>query len=137
MLDAYRALATTLGVDSHVQFRGFIEHGKLPDHYANADLFVLPSKMEAFGLVLAEAMASGLPVVSTRVGGIPEVVEEGVTGLLVPPNDPPALAEAIIDLLDDRDRMRAMGVRGRERVREHFTWDKVAERVVGFYEEIL
>ena len=137
MLDAYRALATTLGVDSHVQFRGFIEHAKLPDHYANADLFVLPSKMEAFGLVVAEAMASGLPVVSTRVGGIPEVVEEGVTGLVVPPNDPPALAEAIIDLLDDRQRMRAMGVRGRERVREHFTWDKVSERVVGFYEEIL
>jgi glycosyltransferase involved in cell wall biosynthesis len=135
--EQYKAMCRELAIEERVSFLGFIEHSRLPPHFSSADLFVLPSRSESFGLVLAEAMASGLPVVSTRVGGIPEVVEEGATGLLVPPNDPPALAEAIIELLDDPERMRAMGVRGRERVRQHFTWDKVAERVVGFYQEIL
>jgi glycosyltransferase involved in cell wall biosynthesis len=135
--EQYKAMCRELAIEERVSFLGFIEHSRLPPHFSSADLFVLPSRSESFGLVLAEAMACGLPVVSTRVGGIPEVVEEGATGLLVPPNDPPALAEAIIELLDDPERMRDMGVRGRERVREHFTWDKVAERVLGFYREIL
>lgn len=136
-INQYEAMCEGLGIEEHVRFLGFIEHSKLPPYFSSADLFVLPSRREGFGLVLAEAMACGVPVVSTRVGGIPEVVEDGVTGLLVPPNDPAAIAEAIIELLDDPERMRDMGVRGRERVSEHFTWDKVAQRVVGFYQEIL
>jgi glycosyltransferase involved in cell wall biosynthesis len=136
-LEEYTELARTLGIEEEVHFLGHIDHDKLPEHYAAADLFVLSSRMESFGLVVAEAMACGLPVVATRVGGVPEVVDEGVTGLLVPPNDPEALAEAVNSLLDDPDRMKAMGAKGRERVREHFTWDKVAERMVGYFREIL
>lgn len=136
-LDEYVTLARSLGIEDEVHFLGHVDHSRMPAHYAAADLFVLPSSMESFGLVVAEAMACGLPVVSTRVGGIPEVVEEGVTGLLVPPDNPQALAEAITCLLNDPEKMWEMGRRGRERVAELFTWDKVGERVAGFYRSIL
>jgi len=136
-LDEYVTLVRSLGIGDQVHFLGHVDHSRMPAHYATADLFVLPSRMESFPLVLVEAMACGLPVVATRVGGIPEVVEEGVTGLLVLPDDPQALAEAISCLLDDPEKMREMGAKGRERAKECFTWDKTAERVAGFYHEIL
>jgi glycosyltransferase involved in cell wall biosynthesis len=109
----------------------------MPGQYAKADLFVLPSRRESFGLVLAEAMAAGLPVIATQVGAIPEVVKDGETGILVPPEDPSALANAVSDLLDHPRVMKDMGTRGRERAEKHFTWDKVAQRVVRTYHQIL
>jgi phosphatidylinositol alpha-1,6-mannosyltransferase len=136
-LEEYVALARTLGLDEEVHFVGHVDHGELPSYYASADLFVLPSRMESFPLVLLEAMAGGLPVVATAVGGVPEVVVNGETGLLVPPNGPQGLAEAINSLLDDPERMKQMGARGQERVREHYTWDKVADRMAGFFREVL
>jgi glycosyltransferase involved in cell wall biosynthesis len=136
-LEQYRTLAETLNIRDYVRFLGFIEHDEMPQHYAQADLFVLPSRRESFGLVLAEAMACGLPVVATTAGAIPEVVEDGVTGVLVPPDDPRALAKAINSLLSDPERMNAMDINGRKRVEEHFTWDKVAERVIEGYHKML
>lgn len=136
-LDEYSALARTLEIEEEVHFLGHVDHSRLPAHYGNADLFVLPSRMENFPLVLLEAMASGLPVVATAVGGVPELVVNRQTGLLVPPNDPQALAEVINALLDDPEKMRAMGAKGRERVEEHFTWDRVAERMAEYFREIL
>jgi glycosyltransferase involved in cell wall biosynthesis len=133
----YKELAKKLGIEHNVNFLSFIEHENLPSYYANADLFVLPSRRESFGLTIAEAMASGLPVVSTNVTAIPEVVKDGETGLLVPPNDPEKLAEAINSLLDQPEKMKMMGEKGRERAKQYFTWEKVAERVVNFYHEIL
>jgi glycosyltransferase involved in cell wall biosynthesis len=105
--------------------------------YATADLFTLPSRMENFPLVLLEAMASGLPVAATAVGGVPELVVHGETGLLVPPNDPDALADAINDLLDDPEEMEEMGARGRQLVSDHYTWDRVAERIAGYLRDML
>jgi glycosyltransferase involved in cell wall biosynthesis len=89
------------------------------------DVLVLPSHQEPFGTVLAEAMNAGTPVVATRVGGLPEVVEDGVTGRLVAPHDPDALAEAVLDVLAHKD---AMGAAGRERARRWHV-DAYAERV--------
>ena len=136
-IDRYKTMCVDLGIQDHVRFLGFVDHSKLPLWFSSADLFVLPSRSESMPVAVAEAMASALPVVSTTVGGIPELVDDGQTGVLVPPNDPLALTHAINALLDDPDTMRAMGARGRQRVKEHFTWDKVAQRVLGFYQEIL
>ena len=136
-LEQYRSLAEELNVSRYVNFLGFIEHEQMPQYYAQADLFVLPSRRESFGLVLAEAMACGLPVVATTAGAIPEVVEDGVTGILVPPDDPAALAQAITSLLSDPDKMKTMGARGKARVEKHFTWDRVAQRVIEGYRQVL
>jgi glycosyltransferase involved in cell wall biosynthesis len=135
--EEYVALAHSLGIQQEVHFLGHVDHSELPARYASADLFVLPSRMENFPLVLLEAMASGLPVVATAVGGVPELVVHGETGLLVPPNDPLVLAQAINSLLDDPEGMRSMGARGRDTVRQRYTWDKVAERMTRYLREVL
>jgi glycosyltransferase involved in cell wall biosynthesis len=135
-LEQYKMLAGRLGIEGSVRFRGFIPHEHMPEEYSNADLFVFPSRRESFGLVLVEAMAAGLPMVSTRVGAIPEVVEDGKTGLLVPPGDPEKFAQAVISLLNDSELMKKMGLAGKQKVREKFTWEKVAQNVVRFYQEL-
>jgi len=84
-----------------------------------------------------EAMLAGRPVVATDVGSVSELVEEGVTGLLVPPNDPEALAGAIRTLLEDPDKRERMGARGREIAREHFTAEAMAQRFESLYDELL
>ncbi|MCJ7811413.1 MAG: glycosyltransferase family 4 protein, partial [Dehalococcoidia bacterium] len=136
-LEEYAALARKLGIEEEVHFLGFVDPSEMGAHYGRADLFVLPSRMENFPLVILEAMASGLPVVATDVGGVPELVEHGETGLLVPPNDPDALADAINDLLDDPDEMEQMGARGRQLVSDQYTWDRVAERIAGYLRDML
>jgi glycosyltransferase involved in cell wall biosynthesis len=131
--DYYKALVQQLGIEESIRFRGFLPHDMMPEEYSTADLFVFPSRRESFGLVLAEAMASRLPVVSSTAGAIPEVVENGVTGILVPPEDPKKLANAVVHILDDPEKMKQMSVKGKERVKEYFTWDKVAKKVIQFY----
>jgi alpha-maltose-1-phosphate synthase len=105
--------------------------------YSHAALFVCPSVYEPFGLINLEAMACETAVVATAVGGIVEVVEDGRTGLLVPPSRPAELAAAMRALLGDPDRARAMGAAGRRRVEERFTWDRVAERTERVYAEAI
>jgi glycosyltransferase involved in cell wall biosynthesis len=109
----------------------------MPEWYRQADLFVLPSRRESFGLVLAEAMACGLPVVATTAGAIPEVVENAATGLLVPPDHSEAFAAAVVSLMSDPGRMKGMGAAGSRRVKERFTWEKVAQRVMESYHSVL
>jgi starch synthase len=103
----------------------------------HATVFVCPSIYEPLGIVNLEAMACETAVVATRVGGIPEVVDDGVTGVLVPPSDPRALAEAVNRLLADPSLAAAMGRAGRQRVEQHFTWTSVAERTLAVYEHLL
>jgi starch synthase len=99
----------------------------------HAAIFVCPSVYEPLGIVNLEAMACGTAVVGSRVGGIPEVVADGVTGLLVPPEDPAALAVALNELLRDPDRAAAMGRAGRERAVNEFSWDTVSAQTVALY----
>ena len=116
--------ARRLGLGSRVFFRGDVEDADLPDRYRRAGVFVLPcvSRAEAFGTVLLEAMASGLACVTAEVGtGTSFVVKDGETGLVVPPRDPAALAEAILELMQNGDRRRRMGSAGLARVKEKFT----------------
>jgi glycosyltransferase involved in cell wall biosynthesis len=107
------ALCRAHGVAERFHFWGLSSQGELIDYYAQSDVFVLPSLTEAFGVVFLEAMAAGLPVVGTRAGGIPEVVEDGVNGLLAQPDDPPSLAMALLSLLSDqtlRSRLSQAGL---------------------------
>jgi glycosyltransferase involved in cell wall biosynthesis len=104
----------------------------VPDLLAAADVCVLPSTAEAFGLALVEALYVGTPVVATRVGGIPEIVEDGVDGILVPPADSGALAGTLGTLLQDQARLERLRGAGRERVRTRFG----VERMVRQYEEL-
>lgn len=104
---------------------------------ARWDVFVQPSLDEGFGMAALEAMAAGLPVVATRVGGLPELVEDGCTGYLVPPADPPALAARLHDLASNADRRDAMGLAARTRVRERFSAERMTADCVGIYDELL
>ncbi|OGL18417.1 MAG: hypothetical protein A3K12_17415 [Candidatus Rokubacteria bacterium RIFCSPLOWO2_12_FULL_71_19] len=132
---ALRARATALGVHRRVVFAGAIPDAArcLPA----MDVYVSASLGEGLPLTLLEAMACGLPVVATRVPGHVDVVEEGVTGLLVPARDPGALAQATGALLRDDRRRGVMGAAGRERVARHFSADRMAAEVAALYREAL
>jgi starch synthase len=103
---------------------------------SHSTLFACPSVYEPLGIVNLEAMACGTAVVASKVGGIPEVVADGETGLLVPPDDPDALAESITALTRDRDRAKAMGAAGRERAQSQFDWGKIAGQTAELYRSV-
>ena len=127
-----------LGLRDAVTFTGFVEDREIARHYARSSLAVVPSLYEGFGFPAGEAMACEVPVVSTHAGALPEVVgEDGECGALVPPADGRALASAIAALLDQPVRRSAMGVAGRKRVLEQFTWRRAAERTVDVYREAI
>jgi len=125
-------LARHLGLDDRVQFFGFRRDAAQLIH--GFDVFVLPSWIEGLPVTVLEAMAAGKPVVATSVGGVPELVVEGETGLLVPPRDPERLAEAIAELLHHPDVARRMGTNGCARVREHFSQSEMLKQVMALYE---
>jgi len=133
------ALAQRLGVAHRVAFRGKIAADELQASYARAALCVLPSVLDArgdtegLGVVLLEAMNHGTPVIASRVGGIPDIVEDGVSGLLVPPGDADALAAAIRRVLDDPALARGLGEAGRRRLREQFSWPAIVQRWLDIY----
>ena len=93
--------------------------------------------MEGMGVSLLQASCAGVPIVASRVGGIPEAVQEGVTGYLVPPSDVSALAEAIIQILKSPDRRRAMGLSGRQWVENYFSEDRMVEGNLAVYQDLL
>ncbi|MGE3272011.1 MAG: glycosyltransferase family 4 protein [Chloroflexota bacterium] len=130
-----RAVAADLGVANLVTFEGF--RADVPQVMADLDVFVLPSLWEGFGLVLVEAMAAGRPVVASAVGPIPEIVVDGVTGLLVPPGNPAALAEAVTRLLLDPELAAAFGQAGRARVERELRLGTMIERTEALYDELL
>ncbi len=114
-------------VRPRVTLTGRIEYAEVAAHYRSANVFVLPSFREAFGMPAAEALAAGVPVVASRTGGIVEVVEDGVTGLLVEPGDTDGLARAIERLLDDRELRDSVIRAGRVKARALFGWDAVTQ----------
>lgn len=134
ILPDLKALAGRLGVEDRVHWLGNVSD---PLRLLQAtDIFLLASVGEAFGLVLAEAMACGVPVVGSRSGSLGEVVEEGCTGLLVPPRDAVALADAIDRLSRDAPRRSEMGARAVDRVRTHFTVERAVDRTIDIYESL-
>jgi glycosyltransferase involved in cell wall biosynthesis len=121
-----------LGLGRRVRFTGYVADEALPALYSLADLFVFPSRYEGFGLPPLEAMACGVPVISSHAASLPEVV--GDAGVLVPPGDPQALAAAMREVLTDEARRAEMRARGLARAR-CFSWEETARRTVKVYEE--
>ncbi len=126
-----------LNIRDKVIFAGGVSNDEINRYYADADLVVLPSLKEATSIAALEAMASAKPIVASDVGGLPYLVENGVTGLLVPPSDSAALAGAIGELLATPVRRAEMGEAARDRVLNELTWNHVARRTVEFYARVL
>jgi glycosyltransferase involved in cell wall biosynthesis len=131
-------------LEQQIAFHGLRETVLLPGHrgdvpalLARAQIACAPSRSEGFSSSIVEAMAAGLPVVATEVGGTPELVQEGETGLLVPPHDPQALAERLLSLLRDPGRARALGAAGRKRVEQEFALPALSKRLGELYRTVL
>jgi glycogen synthase len=123
------------GIRNHVRFTGFVPHARIPAVLRHADVLVLPSAYEELGSVLVEAMAVGLPVVASAVGGIPDLVRAGYNGLLVEPGNPDALARAIGGLFADPGTAARLAAAGR-RTAQDYAWPALAERVVDVYDQV-
>ncbi len=128
-------LAHQLGVADAVRFLGTVGREALPELYREASVCVLPSRLEAVSVSALEALASGLPVVATRVGGLPEVVRTGITGILAEPESPGSIAHAIATVLAMPDVGRSLGLQGRRLVEQEYGWDQVAARTVEVYDQ--
>jgi 2-deoxystreptamine N-acetyl-D-glucosaminyltransferase/2-deoxystreptamine glucosyltransferase len=129
------ALAAGCGRAGRVRLAGFVAHDAVPAVLASLDVLVLPSVYEEMGSVLTEAMASGLPVVASAVGGIPEVVRDGETGLLVPPLDVAALAE-VLDRLAADPGLRARLAEGARTHARDYAWPRLAGEVAALYRRV-
>lgn len=127
-------LARSLGVDADVFFLG--KQDDVESLLATADLFLLPSEQEAFGLAALEAMSCGVPVIATRVGGLPEVVEDGTMGFLLPPGDVDGMARAALNLLADRERHAAFRASARRRAVAYFDTSLIVPQYEAYYREI-
>ena len=110
---------------------------ELVDAYHGADIFLLPSIHEPFGIVILEAWAAGLPVVASRVGGIPSFVDDGEDGLLFEPNDGAGFLKAFKALLKSPEKARKLGTTGRLKAKNRYSWDKITQSLVGIYEEAI
>jgi glycosyltransferase involved in cell wall biosynthesis len=128
-------LIRELGISHRIHFTGRIDNGEFVQHYARATVAVVPSVYEGFGLPVGEAMACGVPVISTTGGALPEVA--GDAAILVPPADPAALVRAIRQVLQNPRQARELGMAGYQRVQAHFTWQKAAEKTVDAYREVI
>jgi len=130
-----REMAEDLGVLDRMRFVGIVD--TVAPLLNAADLFLLPSGTESFGLVALEAMASGVPVIASDTGGIPEVVEHGVTGFLAPVGDVDRMASHAIELLRDEDARRRMGRAARDRARTLFNYQRIVPQYEALYEGLI
>ncbi len=128
-------LAHDLGIHSRVHFMG--KQDRVNELLPLADMLLMPSELESFGLAALEAMACKVPSIATRVGGVPELIDDGITGLLYPVGDIDAMAAGVLSLLKDRDRLEAMRDAGRKTAQSRFCSTLVVPHYVRYYEEVL
>jgi len=131
-----KALAQELGVADRLEWRGAIAHEELGQYYQAADVTVMPSTYESFGLVAVESMACGTPVVASRVGGLQATVQDGRTGYLIPWREPGLYADRIGEILADPALRQRLGAVARARASE-FSWERVASQMIELYEELI
>ena len=135
----YKKLVSELKLNDKVSFVGYIQNNDLPVFLKKLDIYAMPSisKGESFGVAAVEASATGLPVVATNIGGIPEVVDHEITGLLVEKNNIQQLADALLRLIKDPEIRYKMGISGRKKVESEFVWKDNIKMMSALYEEIL
>ena len=133
----YKNLVKDLGIGGSVDFLGFVDHSKLPRLFSTLDIFVMPSIDESFGVAALEASATGLPVVASRVGGVPEVIEDNVTGYLIERKNVAELTAALEKLIEDPRLRSVMGKAGRKFVEEKYRWNDNLQAMNNLYENIL
>ena len=136
-LKEYKSRVADLNLTDYVEFAGWKTSAEIQNLSAKSSLGVFPSRTESFGLSVVEAMAVKLPVVASRGGAIPENIEEGVTGKLVPVKNPDALAKAIISVLEDPTNAENRAKTARSVIQKKFSWEKAAENMLSLYEETL
>lgn len=124
-------------LENNVRFLGSVPHEMLVEKYRSANVVVNPSYSESFGISVVEGMATGRPVIGTRIGGMAETIVDGETGILIPSNNADALSQAIDKILSDPTAARAMGTKGRERVVQQFSWRARAARLSALYDQLL
>lgn len=137
MESSLRQQAAALGVDQRVSFLGRMPHESLPRLFQSLDVLAMPSRRESFGLSALEASACGIPVVASRVGGVPEVVLDDETGLLVPPGDPELLAAALVRLVADEQLRAELGRAGRRLVEARYEWSGCLAAMEDVYRDVL
>ena len=135
--DELRKICTDLDLNDRVNFTGFIRRDELPELYRQHDVFALPSQTESFGLVFAEAMSCGLPILGTFVGGIPELVRHEIDGILVNPAQPGEIRESLETMLNYPEKTIAMGIAARQRIEEKYSWRFIAEQYLECYQKVI
>ncbi|MCD6171969.1 MAG: glycosyltransferase family 4 protein [Thermoplasmata archaeon] len=138
ILPILKAMANLAGVEKNIKFLGYVDDKILPYLYSAADVFVLPSITgESFGIVLLEAMASGTPIVATKVGGIVEIIENEKNGIIVESGNTKETAKAILKILED-DRIRKnFSKKGRKMAEDRYSWDKIVKKTINVYEKLM
>lgn len=127
---AYEQIAETLSIRDRVRFHHYLPHEAMPDVYARATVCLAPSRGESFGRTVAEAMACGKPVIATRAASLPEIIDHGVNGLLVPEGDVGALADALVAIANDRAEAERMGHAARRKIEDRFAWERIIDQWV-------
>ncbi len=135
--ESLRKLAKKLEIEDFVSFLGYVPDEKLPHLYSASDIFVLPAIYENFPFAILEAQATGLPVISTKVGGIPEFLADNENGFLIDPGDSEQLTQRILTLLQDPKLARELGRRGRKLIEEKFAWHLITSQVIDLYHKLL
>jgi D-inositol-3-phosphate glycosyltransferase len=135
-MERLQTLREELGISDLVTFLGAQAQDTLPSYYSAADMVVVPSHYESFGMVALEAMACGTPVIASKVGGLSFTVQDGITGFHVPERDPEALAEKISLLLKDQDLRSRLSIQATQWVRR-YSWSKVADHIVSLYRRLV
>jgi glycosyltransferase involved in cell wall biosynthesis len=136
-LEAYKQQVRTLGLIPRIVMPGWQSTAAIQKLAATARLGIFPSRIETFGLSVGEALGAGLPVIASRAGALPEIIDDGVTGTLVPPEDPEALALAICTAFEDVGESSRRAEQGRETARQRLSWDETARQLITIYEKEL
>ena len=135
VLDNIKRIINEKGLNERCRVIGYVPDEMMVPYYRNAELFVLPSLFEPFGMTAAEAMACGTPVVASKFGGIKNVIVSGTNGLLVDPTQPSEFAEAVLQIWENKDFARQLGRNGCQTIRGQYSWEAMAQRYIEFYQD--